>query len=95
MNISRIPPAWRLPEGVDAPLWQYTHTPRLAADEDAYFEGHPLFLADQQALDERFTVPGDWSILDAEPEGTRFEFAGRGFEVTAVTFRGRCCEVVG
>ena len=23
MNFARIPPAWRLPDGVDAPLWQY------------------------------------------------------------------------
>src|SRR5262249_44023091 len=57
MNVSRMPPAWRLPEGVDAPLWQYTHTPRLAAEEDAYFAGHPLFQADTRALDDRFRVP--------------------------------------
>ena len=33
MNFDRIPPAWRLPEGVNASLWEYTHTPRLAEEE--------------------------------------------------------------
>ena len=41
MSAFRVPPAWQLPEGVNAPLWQYTHTPRLAAEEDAYFCGSP------------------------------------------------------
>ena len=58
MGLARVPPAWRLPQGVDAPLWEYTHTSRLAAEEDAYFANHPLFQADERALDERFIEPG-------------------------------------
>ena len=84
MNLTRIPPAWRLPDGVDAPLWQYTHTPRLAADEDAYFEGHALFQADEQILDERFTVPGRLVDLGCGAGRHSIRFASRGFSVTAV-----------
>ena len=91
MNLTRIPPAWRLPDGVDAPLWQYTHTPRLAADEDAYFEGHPLFQADEQTLDERFTVPAGWSIWAAGPAGTRSVSPAAGSRSPRSTCRGRCC----
>ncbi len=58
MSFHRVPPAWQLPEGVDRPLWQYTHTPRLAAEEDAYFADNLMFRADAQALDERFVTPG-------------------------------------
>ena len=31
------PPAWRLPEGVNASLWQYAHSTRLAQDETQWF----------------------------------------------------------
>jgi SAM-dependent methyltransferase len=41
-----VPPAWRMPEGVDRALWAYTHEPRLAEDEESYFAGHPLLAAD-------------------------------------------------
>ena len=58
MSAFRVPPSWQLPDGVDAPLWQYTHTPRLAAEEDAYFSDHPLFQVDARILDERFVNPG-------------------------------------
>jgi SAM-dependent methyltransferase len=95
MNIARIPPAWRLPDGVDAPLWQYTHTPRLAADEDAYFDGHPLFRADAQALDERFTVPGRLVDLGCGAGRHSVHFARRGFEVTAVDLSRSMLHVVG
>ena len=43
---------------MNASLWQYAHTPRLAEEEDAYFAGHPLFEADARGLDARFTEPG-------------------------------------
>ena len=33
------------------------HWKRLAEEEDVYFADHPLFQADQHALDERFVVP--------------------------------------
>lgn len=95
MNFSRIPPAWRLPDGVDAPLWQYTHTPRLAADEDAYFEGHALFQADEPILDERFTVPGRLVDLGCGAGRHSIRFASRGFSVTAVDLSRSMLHVVG
>jgi SAM-dependent methyltransferase len=95
MNLARIPPAWRLPDGVDAPLWQYTHTPRLAADEDAYFEGHPLFQADRQALDERFASPGKLVDLGCGAGRHSVHFARRGFSVTAVDLSRSMLRVVG
>jgi ubiquinone/menaquinone biosynthesis C-methylase UbiE len=84
-----------LPDGVDAPLWQYTHTPRLAADEDAYFEGHPLFQADRQALDERFTVAGRLIDLGCGAGRHAIHFARRGFSVTAVDLSRAMLNVVG
>jgi SAM-dependent methyltransferase len=95
MNLTRIPPAWRLPDGVDAALWQYTHTPRLAADEDAYFEGHALFQADEQILDERFTVPGRLADLGCGAGRHSIRFAKRGFSVTAVDLSHSMLNVVG
>ena len=95
MNLPRIPPAWRLPDGVDAPLWQYTHTPRMAADEDAYFAGHPLFQADEQILDERFTVPGRLVDLGCGAGRQSVRFASRGFSVTAVDLSRSMLHVVG
>src|SRR3954453_3793974 len=58
MSFEPTPPSWRLPQGVNASLWQYAHTQRLADDEDALFQNHPLFEADSQALDARFAEPG-------------------------------------
>jgi SAM-dependent methyltransferase len=78
------PPSWRLPEGVNAALWRYAHTPRLAADEDDYFRGHPLFEADARSLDERFTSPGRLVDLGSGAGRLALRFAGRGFDVTAV-----------
>jgi SAM-dependent methyltransferase len=95
MNLARIPPAWRLPDGVDAPLWEYTHTPRLAADEDAYFAGHPLFQADEQILDQRFLVPGRLVDLGCGAGRHAVRFASRGFSVTAVDLSRSMLRVVG
>jgi len=95
MNVSRMPPAWRLPEGVDAPLWQYTHTPRLAAEEDAYFAGHPLFQADARALDDRFSVPGRLVDLGCGAGRHAIRFARRGFAVVAVDLSRPMLEMVG
>lgn len=78
------PPSWRLPEGVNAPLWRYAHTARLADDEDDYFRGHPLFEADARALDERFTTPGRLVDLGCGAGRLALRFARRGFDVTAV-----------
>ena len=78
------PPAWRLPDGVDPSLWRYAHTPRLAAEEDAYFTGHPLFARDAAILDERFTRPGPLVDLGCGAGRHALRFAARGFPVTAV-----------
>jgi SAM-dependent methyltransferase len=84
MGVPRIPPAWRLPDGVDAPLWEYTHTTRLAAEEDAYFADHALFRADEQALDARFVTAGRLVDLGCGVGRHAIRFARRGFSVTAV-----------
>jgi SAM-dependent methyltransferase len=95
MSFTRVPPAWRLPDGVDAPLWQYTHTPRLAAEEDAFFADHPLFKADERALDARFLVPGRLVDLGCGTGRHAIRFAGRGFSVTAVDLSRPMLEAVG
>jgi SAM-dependent methyltransferase len=84
MSFDSIPPAWRLPEGVNASLWQYTQSPRLAAEEDEYFRGHPLFAADAQAVDERFTDPGPLVDLGCGTGRHALRFAARGFPAVAV-----------
>lgn len=95
MSAFRQPPAWRLPEGVDAPLWQYTHTPRLAAEEDAYFSDHPLFRVDARLLDERFTEPGRLVDLGCGAGRHAIRFASRGFAVAAVDLSRSMLEIVG
>ncbi len=77
-------PAWRLPEGVDAPLWQYAHEPRLADEEDAYFEGHPLFETDARLLAEWFAAPADVIDLGCGAGRHAVAFARRGCRVAAV-----------
>src|SRR5262249_28969436 len=95
MSTFRVPPAWRLPEGVDPPLWQYTHTPRLAAEEDAYFSEHPLFRVDARILDERFITPGRLVDLGCGAGRHALRFAGRGFTVAAVDLSRSMLEIVG
>ncbi len=82
------PPAWKLPPGVNATLWQYANTPRLAAEEDAYFAGHPLFEVDSAALDARFVEPGPLVDLGCGAGRHSIRFAGRGFPVAAVDLSG-------
>ncbi len=84
MNWARTPPTWRLPEGVDGALWQYAHTPRLAAEEDAYFAGHPLFAADAETIHAWFREPGNLVDLGCGTGRHAVAFARRGFAVTAV-----------
>jgi SAM-dependent methyltransferase len=95
MSAFRVPPAWRLPEGVDPPLWQYTHTPRLAAEEDAYFSEHPLFRVDARILDERFPTPGRLVDLGCGAGRHALRFAERGFTVAAVDLSRSMLEIVG
>ncbi len=89
------PPAWRLPPGVNASLWQYTHTPRLAHEEDHYFAGHPLFERDVIELDARFTEPGRLIDLGCGTGRHSLRFAARGFPVVAVELSQFMLEQVG
>ncbi len=82
------PPDWKLGtggyHGINSPLWQYAHTPRLAAEEDDYFAGHPLFVADAHALDARFVEPGPLIDLGSGTGRLSLRFARAGFPVVAV-----------
>jgi SAM-dependent methyltransferase len=84
MSDPPVPPAWRLPEGVNAALWHYAHAARLADEEEAYFAGHPLFDADARAVDERFQAPGPLVDLGCGTGRHALRFARRGFPVVAV-----------
>lgn len=84
MNDFRPPPAWQLPEGVNSSLWEYAHTPRLATEEDEYFDGHPLFRFDAEALAARFIEPGRLVDLGCGAGRHSIQFARRGFPVVAV-----------
>jgi SAM-dependent methyltransferase len=94
MRIYRVPPPWRLPEGVNVPLWEYVHMPRLAVEEDAYFAGHALFEADARILDSRFTSPGRLVDLGCGAGRHAIRFALRGFEVVAVDLSRPMLETV-
>lgn len=88
------PPAWQLPAGVDGPLWRYTHTPRLAVEEDEYFAGHPLFARDAALLDDRLRPPGTLVDLGCGAGRHAVRLAGRGFAVTAVDLSRPMLEAV-
>ena len=94
MNNLTPPPAWRLPEGVNPALWQYAHTPRLASEEDAYFDGHPLFRVDSEALEARFQLPGPLVDLGCGAGRHSIRFAQRGFSVVAVDLSATMLEEV-
>ncbi len=95
MALPRIPPRWRLPEGVDAPLWQYAHTPRLAAEEDAYFSGHAMHEQDGAILDAHFPAPGALVDLGCGIGRHALRFAARGFSVTAIDLSADMLRLVG
>jgi SAM-dependent methyltransferase len=95
INFTNVPPAWRLPDGVDAGLWEYAHTPRLAAEEDDYFANHPLFRMDPRALEQRFVIPGRLVDLGCGTGRHAIRFARRGFAVTAVDLSRSMLERVG
>ena len=80
---------------MNAPLWQYAHTPRLAAEEDAYFSDHPLFRIDAAMLDARFTTPGRLVDLGCGAGRHAIRFAARGFRVAAVNLSRSMLEIVG
>jgi SAM-dependent methyltransferase len=95
MTESPVPPTWKLPRGVNASLWQYAHTPRLADEEDGYFDGHPLFRTDRRLVDERFTEPGPLVDLGCGTGRHAIRFARRGFPVAAVELSGAMLRSVG
>ena len=88
------PPSWLLPDGVDAPLWRYAHTPRLAVEEDAYFADHPLFARDAALLDARLRPPGTLVDLGSGAGRHAVRLAARGFAVTAVDLSRPMLETV-
>jgi len=94
MTPTTLPPDWRLPDGVNASLWEYAHSARLAAEEDEYFRGHPLFDTDSRALDERFVAPGRLIDLGCGTGRLALRFAARGFPVVAVELSRSMLEVV-
>ena len=94
MYSTRVPPAWRLPDGVDGPLWEYTHTSRLAAEEDAYFADHPLFHADERAVDARFVEPGRLNRSGLRRGPARPSIRRSRFSVTAVDLSRPMLEMV-
>lgn len=79
-----VPPAWKLPVGVTPSLWRYTHSKRLAREEDDYFVGHPLFDMDAYWIDERFHPPGRLIDLGCGVGRHALRLAKMGFDVTAV-----------
>jgi SAM-dependent methyltransferase len=84
MSDLQRPPSWRLPEGVNTSLWEYTHSERLAESEDEYFRNHPLLAADVGMLDAEFQAPGSLVDLGSGSGRLSLHFARRGFEVVAV-----------
>jgi SAM-dependent methyltransferase len=95
MTFDPVPPPWRLPRGVNASLWKYATTPRLAAEEDEYFRGHPLFETDRRVVDERFEAPGPLIDLGCGAGRHALHFARRGFPVVAVELSEAMLRVVG
>ena len=90
-----VPPAWKLPDGVNPSLWRYAHTPRLAETEDDYFVDHPLFHADAYWIDERFNPPGRVIDLGCGVGRHSLRMAKLGFDVTAVELSRSMLETVG
>lgn len=84
MTLDPGPPSWKLPRGVNASLWRYAHTERLAAEDDSYFAGHPLFATDREVVDARFTEAGPLIDLGCGTGRLALHFARRGFDVTAI-----------
>ncbi|GIW87439.1 MAG: SAM-dependent methyltransferase [Isosphaeraceae bacterium] len=78
------PPDWCLPTGVDAPLWAYAHSERLALEDDGYFAGHPLLNADLDYVLSRLRPPGVVADLGCGTGRAALALAARGFEILAV-----------
>ena len=72
-------PSWKLPVGVDEPLWDYASSTRLADEEDDYFADHPLIRTDLERVAERFQTPGSVIDLGCGAGRAALGFAERGF----------------
>lgn len=83
-EFEEAPASWKMPEGVDAPLWHYAQSVRLANSENDYFRDHPLFAADSRILGERFVEPGSLIDLGCGAGRLSLQFARVGFQVTSV-----------
>jgi SAM-dependent methyltransferase len=66
----------------------------LAVEEDAYFEGHPLFVSDVRILDGRFMEPGRLVDLGCGAGRHALRFACRRFEVVAIDLSRPMLETV-
>jgi SAM-dependent methyltransferase len=78
------PPSWQLPPGVNASLWTYTRSARLAETEGSYFRDHPLFATDARLILERFSPPGRLIDLGCGAGRLAIPLARHGFSVTGV-----------
>ncbi len=94
MSGREAPPDWRLPAGVNASLWRYAHSRSIAEQEDDYFQGHPLFAADREAVRARFKGPGRLVDLGCGAGRMALDLAGAGFEVVGVDLSRPLLEVV-
>ena len=80
-------PDWALPPGVTRALWDYAASDRLAAEEDAYFAGHPLFELDKSLLAEHVPDPAGGAVAVDLGCGTGraiLDLARRGYAGIAV-----------
>jgi SAM-dependent methyltransferase len=78
------PPSWQLPPGVNASLWTYARSARLAETEESYFRDHPLFTTDARLILERFSPPGRLVDLGCGAGRQAIPLARHGFQVTGV-----------
>ena len=55
---------WQLPSGVSRGLWDYTHSPDIAAHFDEFFEFHQLLKLDQRLVHRSLTVDNHELVAD-------------------------------
>lgn len=79
-----LPPAWRMPLGVDHALWSYASSERLAEDEDDYLAGHALCNADLNWVLRRLAECRRVVDLGCGTGRASVALAARGLSVTAV-----------
>lgn len=88
-------PSWKLPAGVDAALWDYASSTRLADEEDDYFADHPLIGTDLDRVAHRFQTPGSLVDLGCGTGRAALSFANRGFHpVVGVDLSGPMARAV-